>query len=68
MRPERVAVKQVEEVRLDLPDAAETEDETPQRATHHLAEVRRTLPIVRNAARGGPARLLVTIVEKGLVY
>ena len=55
-------------MRRDLPDDAETEDETPQRATFYRAEVRRTLPIVCNEARGGPARLLVTIVEKSLVY
>jgi len=58
----------VEEVRRDLPEDAETEDETLQRATFYRAEVCWTLPIMCNEARGGPARLLVTIVEKGLVY
>ena len=45
-----------------------TEDGTPQRSTFYLAEVRRTLPIVRNEAGSGRACPLVPIIEKGLVY
>ena len=52
------------DVKLDL---GRTVDETPEGFTFRAAEVRRTLRVVRDAAEGGRARPLVTIVEEGVV-